>query len=155
LEKVKAHDAAAVRSGSRRALGNDRVDGLAKEAAQGANLTFTPDLRFADVVLFKDSSGALIFDVGQAITPLWWDQQRREGATRRTWLAQLYPAGEDLDWKASTYLFQAPTVASGKFIFRAPPATLKWVARARAGAFVLLAPVCLVCLLHIAFAAPR
>ena len=40
----------------------------------------------------------------------------------------------DLDWKASSYLFQAPTMASGKCIFRAPPATLKWVAHARAGA---------------------
>ena len=81
---MKAHDAAAVRSGAGKALGNDRVDGLAKEAAQGANLTFTPDLRFADVVLFKDSSGAIILDLGQAINQLWWDQQRREGATRHT-----------------------------------------------------------------------
>ena len=60
-----------------------------------------------------------------------------------------------MDWKASSHLFQAPTVVSGAFIFRAPPATLKWVARARAGALasrarlassgVLPSPRCICC----------
>jgi hypothetical protein len=102
-EKVKAHDDAALCSGSLKAFGNDRVDGLAKEAARGAYMSFNPDLRFADVVLFKDASGALISDVGQAVTLQWWEQQRRAGAARRTWLARLYPDGEDLDWKASAH----------------------------------------------------
>ena len=108
-----------MRSGSSKALGNDRVDGLAKEAARGANLVYKADLRFAEVVLFQDSSGATIFDVGKAVTQLWWDMHRRVEASRRTWLARLYPDGVEMDWKASSYLFQAPTVVSGAFIFRA------------------------------------
>ena len=43
LEKVKAHDSAGVRSGSIKALGNDKVDGLAKEAARGVPLTYKSD----------------------------------------------------------------------------------------------------------------
>ena len=77
------------------------------------------------------------------------------GASRRTWLARLYSDGVEMDWKASSYLFQATTVVSVAFIFRAPSATLKWVARARAGALatrarlassgVLTSPQCLCC----------
>ena len=124
MEKVKAHDSAGVRSGSIKALGNDKVDGLAMEAARGVPLTYKSDMCFADVVLFQDSSGAMISDVGKAVMLQWWDQQRRAGAARRTWLARLYPDGVEMYWKASSYLFQAPTVVSGAFIFRAPTSQL-------------------------------
>ena len=59
---------------------------------------------FADVVVFQDSSGAIISDVDKAVMLQWWDQQRRAGAARRTWLARLYPDGVEMDWKASSYL---------------------------------------------------
>ena len=72
-----------VRSGAIKALGNDKVDGLAKEAARGVPLTYKSDMCFADVVLFQDSSGAMISDVGKAVMLQWWDQQRRAGAARR------------------------------------------------------------------------
>ena len=117
-----------------RALGNEQVDLLAKDAVHAAPLVAHPDPRFADVVIFKDSFNSVILDMDQAATQHWWEQHRREGGARRTWLASLYPDMEDMDWKASTHLFQAPEVSSGTFIFATPPATQKWVARARARA---------------------
>ena len=93
LENVKAHYSAGVRSGSSKAFGNDKVDGLAKEAARGVTLTYKSDMCFIDVVLFQNSSGAMISDVGKAVMLQWWDQQRRAGAARRTWLARLYRMG--------------------------------------------------------------
>ena len=133
LEKVKGHDAAAQRAGLLKAVGNAKVDLLAKEAARGAALACVADQRFADAVLLKDSSGAVVADVGLAAAETWWDRQRRAGTLRRPWLAQLYPDGTPINWKASCAVFQPPTVQSGTFIYVAPPATQKWVARARAG----------------------
>ena len=75
LEKVKAHDSAGVHSGSIKTFVNDKVDGLAKEVARGVTLTYKSYMCFADVVLFRDSSGAMISDVGKADMLQWWDQQ--------------------------------------------------------------------------------
>ena len=71
LGKVKAHEPAAKRSGCIKALGNDRLDGMAKATARGANLVYPANLRFADAVLIQDSPGETIFDEGKAVTQLW------------------------------------------------------------------------------------
>ena len=53
---------------------------------------------------------------------------------RRAWIASLYPAGMEIDWKVSTAIFALPAVVGGYFVHAVPPPVLKWVARARAGA---------------------
>ena len=84
-----------------------------------------PDPRFADVVIFKDFFNSVILNMDQAATQHYWEQHRREGGARRTWLASLYPDMEDMDWKASTHLFQATVFSGVTFIFAASPATQK------------------------------
>ena len=134
LEKVKAHDEHAVAAGNLKSVGNDRVDGLAKEAAAGAGSHYSPDPRFADVVQLQDASGTWIMDVGSAVTGTAWESRRKDATKRRSWLAQLYPDGLELDWKTSVYLFHPPKVMSGRFVHNASPPVLKWIARARSGA---------------------
>ena len=107
---------------------------LAKEAARGASQLFTADPQFADVTLFKSSSGDIISDLQQTLTQHWWGVHRREGSLRRSWLARLYPDGVDIDWKVSSHVFRLPVVSSGMFIFAAGPAVQKWTAQARSGA---------------------
>ena len=134
LEKVKAHDEDGVAAGRRKAVGNDRVDALAKEAAVGVGSSYTPDARFGDAVQLQDASGNWILEVGKAVAKALWESNRQEAAARRPWIAQLYPAGMEFDWTASGRLFHPPKVVSGHFIHAAPPQVLKWVARARTGA---------------------
>ena len=57
LEKVQAHDADAVRSGSLKAVGNDQVDGLAKAAAVGEVPLYRSACRFFDAVQLFDAAG--------------------------------------------------------------------------------------------------
>ena len=121
-------------AGNLKSVGNDRVDGLAKEAAAGAGSHYSPDPRFADVVQLQDASGTWIMDVGSAVAETAWESRRKEATKRRSWLAQLYPDGLELDWKTSVYLFHPPKVMSGRFVHNASPPVLKWIARARSGA---------------------
>ena len=134
LEKVKAHDDKAVLAGALKAVGNHRVDALAKEAAVRTTEPYTTDLRFVDAVQILDASGVWVLDIAAAVTQSWWEARSREGAQRRAWLATLYPAAMGFDWAASVALFLPPMVVEGKFVHRAPPPVLKWVARARSGA---------------------
>ena len=133
LEKVKAHDTAAQRAGMVKSIGNEVADSLAKAAAAGVPTRHVPDPRFADAVLLRDASGAVIFDVASAVPQHWWALRRREGVQRRAWLGQLYPDAMDFDWKASTRPFMPPTVSGGEFVYAAPAAALKWTARVRSG----------------------
>jgi hypothetical protein len=87
LEKVKAHDEDAVVASRRKAIANDRVDALTKDAAVGAVTPYKPDPRFVDVVQLQDASGAWILDVKFAVWRAQWETHRQEGAKRRIWLA--------------------------------------------------------------------
>ena len=69
-----------------------------------------------------------------AIKSYWWDARLVEARQRRAWIASLYPAGMEFDWKVSTAIFALPAVVGGYFVHAVPPPVLKWVARARAGA---------------------
>ena len=131
VEKVTAHDSMAIQAGDVRACGNDHADRLAKAAA-ASHLTpevYARDPRFADAaVRVRDSHGGWVTDLAPAITAFWWS------ATRRAWLAQLFPAGMAIEWEPSVVIFRPPVVAKGEFVHVvvAPP-VLKWVTRVRCG----------------------
>jgi len=75
-----------------------------------------------------------VVDLNSAIKSYWWDARLVEARQRRAWIASLYPAGMEIDWKVSTAIFALPAVVGGYFVHAVPPPVLKWVARARAGA---------------------
>ena len=134
LEKVKAHDEQGRSAGNQKSWGNEQVDGLAKLAADGVDDEYSPNPRHTDAVQVHDAAGRWLKDVSAAVTRGWWEQHRTAGATRRSWLLQLYPAGVDFDWRISNYLFRLPCVEGGEFVHAAPRRVLKWTARVRTGA---------------------
>ena len=139
LEKVKAHDTEGRNAGNPKSWGNEHADTLAKEAAEGGETLYSPEERFADAVQATDSAGKWIKDTLVAVNDGWWNQRRAEGAKRRTWLAQLYPAGLEFDWRVSGHLFRPPRVVEGKFVHTAAPPVIKWTARVRTGALATFA----------------
>ena len=93
LEKVKAHDEQGRSAGNQKSWGNEKVDGLAKIAADGVDDEYSPNPRHMDAVQVHDAAGRWLKDVSAAVTRGWWEQHRTAGATRRSWLMHLYPAG--------------------------------------------------------------
>ncbi len=135
LEKVKAHNDAAAAAGDVKALGNTAVDTLAKQAASGAGVVLgAVHPRYQDAVQLCDASGTWQLNLSSAVSLAWWEKCSREAGGRRSWLAQLYPPGLELDWPTSCIIFRRPTVAGDSFVYAVPQAVLKWVARARSGA---------------------
>ena len=65
LEKVKAHDEGGCNNGNLKALGNEQVDGLAKQAADGADAEYLPQARYA--VQVHVATGTWIMDITQAV----------------------------------------------------------------------------------------
>ena len=79
LEKVKAHDEAAVAAGYPKALGNATADRLAHSAASesGHPVWSSASGPHGDPVLFRDSCGHLILDVRARLHDDWWEIRRR------------------------------------------------------------------------------
>ena len=69
-----------------------------------------------------------------AVESLWWQTQLSGGIKRRPWLGHLYSDVAAMDWEISGHVLRPPKVVEGKFVHLAPPAVLKWTARARSGA---------------------
>ncbi|MBU6429289.1 MAG: hypothetical protein KGR26_09785, partial [Cyanobacteria bacterium REEB65] len=143
LEKVKAHDREGVLAGDARAVGNDLVDALAKQAVFGTAGVWQPDPQFEDAVRVQVvESGEWVQEAEAAVVEAWWEQREERRVTgrlpQRVWLQQLYPRGMPLDRRASCGVLAAPVVAGlepdRKFVHAVPPAVVKWVARVRAGA---------------------
>jgi ribonuclease HI len=133
LEKVAAHNREAIQAGDAKAVGNDRADFLAKQAAQQATEEWVTEDRFEDAVRLRDGDGAWIGVVDSAFQKSWWRKQRR-AANRRPWPARVYPPHLEIEWAVSQFLFRAPSADRGCFVHRLPDSVLKWVARARTGA---------------------
>ena len=159
LEKVKAHDAAALASGHPKSVGNDMADQLARMAAEGSgqpvwNSAVGP---FGDPVVLLDARGVPVLDVRISLLREWWPARRAAVAARREWFANIYPATLDFDFSLSTGVFRRPTVSGGSFVHPAPPATIKWIGRLRTGCLAtgsrrhthfssqVLSPACLCC----------
>ena len=135
LEKVQAHDSAALALGHPKAVGNDSADHAARLAASSGDVPkFAVDLSpFGDPVELVDAGGAVVLDVRSAVASLWWERRQTSRSVRRPWLDKLYPLGEPLNWVASNVAFHRPVVAGGQFVHPVPPPVVKWLARVRAG----------------------
>ena len=141
MEKVCAHDDRGVEAGSLKAIGNAKVDLLAKDAR---SLHHSPwpdspgDTMFGplgDAVLLLDVDGSVVLDVEQAFPSAWWRRSRSVWAAKgpRPRLDILFPLGLSFDWSASVGVFKRPLVVSAAFQHRVPPAVIKWTARVRSG----------------------
>ena len=88
LEKVKAHDSNAIARRCPKAMCNDAVDALAKEAATSPVVAcYTPDQTMADVFQLHEASGRCVVEAPEAVSAVWW--RNRLNSTKRTWLPQL------------------------------------------------------------------
>ena len=108
--------AGAKKKSSVETLGNEQVDVLTKQAADGAAVKYltrhgTQKLCRSTMRRARGSCMSFTYDDSQG----WREQHRTTGAARRTWLSQLYPDGVEIDWRVSSYLFPPPTVEGGKF----------------------------------------
>eukprot|EP00667_Euglena_gracilis_P024299 EG_transcript_27869 len=159
LEKVRAHDTAAIEAGHPKAAGNDSADFWAKEAALGraASTWSPPPPCFDDPVLLQDASGSIIYDLPAAFAQAWWLRCRaaweKRSAVR---LLVLYPASAPIAWPASTAIFRRAVAIPAGFTHPVSPAAIKWVARVRTGCLATQdrlhrhrlgapSPVCLCC----------
>ena len=137
LVKVKAHDAAALDLQHPRALGNDRADHWAKQAATGtATETWTTSPHsFGDAVELLDHTGQPISDVQSVFPTVWWQRCRRAWASKgpRPRLDVLFPLDTTFDWLASNVIFRRAVATVDHFAHPVPPAVVKWVARIRCG----------------------
>jgi hypothetical protein len=135
LEKVTAHDAAALRLRHPKAVGNDAADASARRAASesGHALWLAEGGPFGDPVEVVSASGARVVDVCHGLADFWWLQRLSIRRSRREWLDLLYPPAVPLNWAASTAIFRRPTISGIAFVHPAKPSTIKWIARVRAG----------------------
>ena len=135
LEKVKAHDDAALARGWPKAVGNDLADTWARRAAASSGGPFwIPDsARFSDPVELLDATGAVVLDLASAFRRAWWQRSRKILADRRSFMAELYPPALQLDWEASCGIFRRPSVVGRLFVHAVTPAVIKWISRVRAG----------------------
>ena len=135
LEKVKAHDEAAVASGYPKAVGNDVADGWARRAATESGHGEAPDVSalHGDPVILVDGGGNRVLDVSAALVAAWWERRHRSTARARPLLERLYPRDVPVDWASSVGIFGRPVVQGGEFVHRAAPAVIKWIARVRTG----------------------
>ena len=93
LEKVKAHDEAAIAAGHPKAVGNDCADLWAKRAATEdghAEWPAVPEL-YGDPVVLQDVDGTQVWDVASALAEAWWGRRHRSTAQARPLLERLYP----------------------------------------------------------------
>jgi hypothetical protein len=134
LEKVKAHDAAALAIGHPKAVGNDMADTWARRAAEepGHPVWVPPPAEFADPVELLDASGSPILDVPRALEAEWWRRvrARRLGRPR---IDIIFLPDVPINWGASTGVFRRPLCQPAGFVHMAPPAVIKWTARVRCG----------------------
>ena len=135
LEKVQAHNEEAISAGHPKSVGNDMADHLARRAAGdvGQPIWDSAIGPFGDPVVLLDALGVPVLDVRIALLRDWWPVRRAAVGARRVWFSHIYPADVDFDFPLSTGIFRRPTVSGGTFIHPAPPATIKWIGRLRAG----------------------
>ena len=135
LEKVKAHQEAALAAGWPKAVGNDLADTWAKRAAMAPDSQrWVPDfLRFGDPVELVDASGLVVLDILSAFQQAWWVRSQQRVVARRPLMNALYPPGLAIDWTATSGIFRRPTVSGGAFVHAAKPKVIKWLSRVRAG----------------------
>ena len=134
LEKVRAHDEAAIARGYPKAVGNDMADLWARRAAgeAGHPVWAAAVDRYGDPVELLDASGSVIMDVRVGLAAAWWHRSQSSRSSRPR-LAMLFPADMNVDWAASTGVFRRPTCTSSSFVHPVPQAVVKWVARIRCG----------------------
>ena len=166
LEKVQAHDERGVQCGLPKALGNDAVDALAKQAAAGCTspsvrgLVYPPVLGSADdPVVLLDATNAAVLNVVRSFPMAWWRRCRQMWSSKgpRPRLDMLFPLDLTFDWAASVGIFRRPVVQRGGFVHRVAPRVIKWVARVRCGCLAtrerlarhgiggVVSPACLCC----------
>ena len=135
LEKVKAHDKAAIDAGHPKAIGNDLADQQARRAAKepGHPVWKSAAGHFGDPVEILDVSGMVVMDVVSAVHRARWSHSHRQLVRGRPWFMELYPVDEPIDWQLSSGIFRRPTVNEGCFVYPVPLLTLKWIGRLRAG----------------------
>ena len=135
LEKVKAHDDAAIALGYPKAVGNDTADRWAKRAATEAGHAHWPDAGalYGDPVILEDAGGIPVWDARQILAAAWWDRRQRSTARARPLLERLYPPDVLVDWVASSGVFHHPIVQGDAFVHTVAPAVTKWLARVRTG----------------------
>ena len=135
LEKVKAHDTPAITAGHPKSAGNDMADHLARAAAEEPHHPIWDSAigPYGDPVELLDTSGAPILDIRSSLQLAWWSIRRAKLTQRRPWFAQLFPEDIPLEWSLSTGIFRRPIVSGGSFTHPAPPATIRWISRLRAG----------------------
>jgi hypothetical protein len=135
LEKVKAHDDAALRLGHPKALGNDLADKFAKKAAAGIDVPVwsVDSSEFEDPVRLLDSSGSVILVVQQAFPLAFWQSARAARRRPRQWLDLVYDPQHPVLWDISTSLLRRPIISGTQFVHPAQPAVIKWCSRVRAG----------------------
>ena len=135
LEKVKAHNDTAVADGHPQSVGNDRADELARLAAEDPLQPVWDSAAgpFGDPVLLLDATDDVVVDVRSSLLRDWWSARRSRLAARRPWFSSLLPEEIPLHLPLSTAIFRRPTVSAGAFIHPTAPATIKWIARLRAG----------------------
>ena len=135
LEKVTAHDDAAVRLGHPKAVGNALADASARRAASepGLPVWAGDEGLFGDPVKVFSGGGEVIQDVLAGLCEFWWRRRLASRSVRREWLDLLYPSTVSIDWVASSWIFRRPIVSGGAFIHPASPSIIKWIARVRAG----------------------
>ena len=135
LEKVKAHDDAAVAIGHPKAVGNNSADEWAKRAATEAGHAawVEPGALYGDPVVLEDSRGSQVIDVRQSFAACWWERRYRTSARARIVLERLYPPDVEMAWAVSTGVFRRPVVQGKTFVHPVHPRVIKWLARVRTG----------------------
>ena len=99
LEKVKAHDVAAIAVGHPKAVGNDLADQLAQCAAKGLGHTVwhADTGLFGDAVELVDASGEVVLDVLAAVHCDHWAHCLQQLVRRRPWFGEFYPSANLID----------------------------------------------------------
>ena len=135
LEKVKAHNEAALAAGHPKAVGNDAADHLARRAAvePGHPVWGAAAGLFGDPVELVDAAGDVVLTVLPALRRDNWALCRRRLVLGRPWFAALFPSDVPMDWALSSGIFCCPSVAGTSFVYPVPQATIKWIGRLRAG----------------------
>ena len=135
LEKVKAHDEAALAIGHPKAVGNDSADGWAKRAATepGHAIWSEAGTLHGDPVTLEDLAGSPVVDVRRDFAAAWWTRRHRSTARARVMLERMFPSGVEVAWAASNSIFRRPVVQGAAFVHPIQPRVIKWIARVRTG----------------------
>ena len=119
---MRAHDLPAISGRFPKALGNDRVDALAKRAVADSNTPCSPPI--PRMPMWSSSGTPLA--LGSRFSPR--PSQRPGGtptARQEPWLAFLYHPAILFDWPAAVAIFRRPFVVEGRFGRVVEPAVLK------------------------------